>query len=409
MEKRFNCVRLTGLFILGLTLSACSTTPKTSVSNEPLPHSWMNEVVSYKEKLNSDHPDQLKSIYAVSDTMRNDVFNRFGDMPKHAAAEKLARWLIDENGYGMTYNLNANFSPIDAYENKQGNCLTFTMLLITLAAELDIEIEYNEVDIPNIWNMNEQGEMMLYRHVNALYTNIKKKSVFDLAIQDFDFGYPQRVISQQLAAAKLLSNRAINSREEKNFSAALHSIFMAISMAPSDSNLWVNLGSVYRSSGDVLRAEQSFQYALSLSQNNPLAASNLERLYRKQGQFEKSEKYARMSKRSRHSNPYFHYEKAKIYYASKNLKAARKAIGRAKQLHESDPRFYELSSRIAQYQQRYSLAMRDLRTAFKLSVDERSRGRYAYKAEMVSRMVHSRNRKRDNVNNHNSLNHVRGG
>ncbi len=100
--------------------------------------------------------------------MRSEVHQRFGHLSRSTAADELSKWLIDEDGHRMVYELNANFSPIEAYQEKQGNWLSFTILLISLASELGIELEYNQVDLPNVWGMENTGEVTLYQHINAL-------------------------------------------------------------------------------------------------------------------------------------------------------------------------------------------------------------------------------------------------
>ena len=60
----------------------------------------------------------------------------------------LAKWMVDPDGLAMQYDIDANFSPVQAYAQKRANCLSFTLLLRALVAELGIEIQINEVDIP---------------------------------------------------------------------------------------------------------------------------------------------------------------------------------------------------------------------------------------------------------------------
>lgn len=376
------------LLIVNTALSGCvSINDQQAGSDSGLIPKWVQQIESYQQRLPSNHPHQLDTLFSLSDTMRETVQTKFGSLPRPVAVKRLARWLIDKDGHAMSYDVTADFSPIQAFEKKRGNCLSFTILLASLAAELNIEIKYNEVDLPNTWSFQKDRSFVLYRHVNGLYRNLNQDLIFDLAIENYDYNYPQRVIEKALAAAKLLSNRGVSALGRDDFAAAQHYLTLAISMAPDNSDLWVNFGVVLKRQGFKLKAEKAFLHSFALNKRNSTAASNLERLYRNAGRVSLANQYQRVSDRLRRTNPYYHFHLAQKYYDSGLLKRSRRAIKRAKKLHPTDPRFYELSSRLYQREDDLAKAFNDLRKAHELAVDIRVRGRYAMKALRLNELA----------------------
>ena len=115
-----------GCSIIGFSLAACSTLDKTATLTVQDPE-WIVQTLDYKNTLGPKHSDGIESILEISAEMRALVREKFGGYSKSVAAVELAEWLIDDNGYNMQYNVNANYSPTQAFKYKEGNCLSFTI------------------------------------------------------------------------------------------------------------------------------------------------------------------------------------------------------------------------------------------------------------------------------------------
>lgn len=391
-------VRLTTSFcaiIISLLLSACATTrPELTGADSRTSELWLSSVLGYEQTLNPNHPDRIENMFAVSDEIRDRVRIQFSkgtnsqgtqrQGTKHQRARALANWLINEDGHDMAYDLEANFVPDQAFYERRGNCLSFTILLVTLANNLGIELKYNDVDLPSMWDLDEQAGYVFYRHVNAIFKTPHYTQVFDLAMQDYDAGFPQRTISQRAAGALLHSNLGVEALKAKDFEEAFHHLRLAASIDPSNSDLWINLGAAYKRNKQLGAAENAFKMAISLDDKNSLAASNLERLYRDQSRVRLAERYQRLAARARLDNPYVQYRNANTHFQNNELRLAKKSIKRAIKLHDLDPRFFELSSRINQRLRNYKPALLDLEKAFKLAKDVDERSRYYDKVKLVA-------------------------
>jgi len=372
-------IRCSTLFTLFFLLSACASSPPKPQVNEP----WMHELLNYEQSLGPNHKDSVKNIFQVSPEIQATVKEKFSRLPKLRAARKLAMWLVDKEGKGMEYDIDANLTPNNTYQQNRGNCLSFTLLLTQLASEIGVSLKVNEVDVPDSWGQNGESDLIFYRHVNAVLKTNHHTEIFDLALEQYGPGYPQRFIDKRKAAALLFSNMGIQYLQNLEYEQALHYLSLAVSINPNSTDLWVNLGAVLKRTEQLQKAEQAYLYAFSLNNRDGIAASNLERLYRVQNKNRLADKYKKLANSGRQKNPYLHFKTASQAYADRNYKAAKKSIKRAIRLYNQDPEFFELRSKLRQVEKKYIAALRDLEKAQNLSKGVKEKGRYASKADRV--------------------------
>ena len=379
-----------------LLLSGCATTRSVDfdVSKKDRQPLWMTSILDYKNFADPHHPTHANNLFKVEAGLKELIQHKFQQKNKHKRAAALAQWILDESGLGVEYDLNANLTPKQTLLQRRANCLSYTILLVTLARELDVELQYNDVDIPSSWGQEEETGMVFYRHVNAVYKSPRISQVFDLAMEDYDSAYPQREISSTSAAAMFHSNLAIEALGKGDFDLALHHAKLSVSIDPENTYLWINLGVVTKRMGDLLMAERIFKMSLSLDDLNGLASSNLERLYRVQGRNRLADSFKKRAERARVNNPYVQFDRAKLQFAEANFRKARGHINRAIRLHDLDPRFFELRSKINQHFKRYKPALKDLEKAYELAHDLEERGRYIKKVKQVAKRAEAEAEKR---------------
>lgn len=371
--------RIVYLLSLFLGLSACASTQPVQYNN----HGSLVSVLDYYSQLPEDHPDKLESFFNIPEAVKADVQRELGHYHKHVRGTKLAQWLMSPKGKNMLYDIDANLTPSQVYSQRRGNCLSFTLLLIQLANELDLELRINQVDLPDMWGQSVNQDLVFYRHVNAFHKTSRNTYIFDIALQNYKPGYPQRLLSNKQGAALLFSNVGLQFMQKNDYDSALHYLKMSASLYPNNADMWINLGAVFKRRLNWQLAEISYLKAFSLDDSSRLAASNLDRLYRHIGQNKKALKYAKLAKIARLKNPYLRFNNAKTAFQEKRFRRASSEIRNAIKLHNDDPQFFELSSRIKQSQANYIAALKDLETAYKLSNNSDERKRYANKVDMV--------------------------
>lgn len=366
-------------------LNACATDPParphSSIPDEE--KRWVQSILDYRQTT-TDHKHHVEKILVTSEEMRSEVIERFGHMPGQLATKSIALWLLDTEGRNLRYDINANLTPIEAYQQRRGNCVSFTMLMALLAREVGVELKFNAVDIPNIWGMKAELGMIYYRHINAVLDYGSRRQVIDLTMPLYDPGYPQKFISEQEVLAMFMNNYAMAHLEQKNYQLASHFIKLGISFAPKNPDLWVNLGVINKRSQRFKQAEFAFRRAYELDRFHSAAVSNLERFYREQSRHAMAAVFAKQAKRVRQSNPYLHFLKAKRLYEDGQSSEAERSINRAIRLHKHDPRFYELKSRIAMQEGNYKKAVKALMIARDKSFESQDRDRYKREAEQLA-------------------------
>jgi tetratricopeptide (TPR) repeat protein len=356
----------------------CASTPTVDPSDE-----FISSILNYETSLAENHPDSSQQVFKLSDEVRSEIVQRFPKGDKHRKASDLARWLMSPDGHHLIYDLDANLTPAEAFKQRRGNCLSFSLLLVELGAELDIELQVNQVSLPDMWGQDAQDDLIFYRHVNAVYKTVASTQIFDLAMEEYKPGFPQKLISKHQAKALLFSNIGIEKLKKGNIDGAIHYLTLSASTFPSNPDMWINLGAAYKHIDRWGLAEKIFLHAISIGDKNSLAASNLERLYRSQGRANLANLYQKLAARVRARNPYVHYLAAEKAYQNKEYRRATKSIKRAIKLYKEDPDFYELSSRLKQIDNKHISAIQDLEKAHQLSQTPEARGRYVDKVKMV--------------------------
>jgi len=370
-------VRLLLVFSYSL-ISACTTTPSVD-EQDP----FITSVINYESTLGENHPDSFENVFFLPESLREKIRRDFTNRNKHTNASDLAYWLMSPDGRNLDYQLEANLKPADTYDQGRGNCLSFTLLMLELSEELGIEMQVNQVDLPDVWGQDDENDLILYRHVNAIFKSPINTQIFDLALEDYKAGFPQRLISKRQATALLFSNIGIEHLKSGDAASALHYLRLSASVFPQNPDMWINLGAAYKYIGSYDQAEKVYLQALIGRDKNGLAASNLERLYRQQGKTTLADRFEKKAASARNRNPYIHFKKAQNFLVEKSYSAAAKSIKRAIKLHDQDPEFYELSGRIKLARDNYLMALKDLETAHNLSQTAEERGRYAGKVKQV--------------------------
>lgn len=373
------------LTVAGL-FSACTHVPSRSLVEQIPEHDWKYEFIHYNTTIPAQQRETAEKLLAISPEMRQNVQTLFGGLAKLQAAEALANWIVAPDGLGLEYVSDANLTPRQAYQQKEANCLSYTLLLTQLAAALDIHIQINSVDTPNIWDLDD-NTLLFYRHVNGLYEKGNLHAIFDLTPSRYDEQYPHNTLGEQEAFALFLSNRSIDHFLVGENDRAMHLIKMATSLSPNNPDIWTNLGAILKRGGEKERAKDALHFALSLDQTHVVAVSQLERLYREDNDLENAERYAALAKKVRTSNPYYLYKQSINYYLKKNYRQAYILLGDAIRKHRHDPRFFALRGKIEYKTRNFKAAQRSFEKASKVTRDLANREKYITKAKRIASLV----------------------
>ena len=169
------------------------------------------------------------------------------------------------------------------FHERQGNCLSFTMLFVALARAVGLEVRYHVVDVPPTFN-NDLGVVVVGTHVNAVIdASADRRYVIDFNAPNFREGYPSRAVSDRYAVALFYSNlgaEALSAGKYELSFASLRAALRAYDMPA----IWVNLGVLYARQGLYEHAEAAQLHALEADPGEQSALVNLVSVYSSLGE-----------------------------------------------------------------------------------------------------------------------------
>lgn len=350
--------------LLALALSSCGVVkPKaakpysTSISDVLAGNEFLGHAVTDSELPNID-------IFAITPEMEafakrvvrhsETYFDKIKDL--HVGLLSAT----DAGGYGIIYSAYVTEAPITTFQQRRANCLSFTLLYVTLARSVGLKAYVNEVEIPPTWDLRNKKDMVFLRHVNVKVpvlgdgANILRHDdvVIDLEMNRYRASYNQHEISDAAAAAQFYSNRAMEYLENDNLVDSFLSLRKSISLNDQQSYVWSNLGALYSRKKLWHEAELIYLHALELNPEDLTVMNNLSYLYHQTGDKDQAQKFSRLAQRYRDSNPFFQYNLGLSAYDQGDYNSALEYVLRALSHEKKDIRFYQLAANIYEKQGR---------------------------------------------------------
>ena len=185
-----------------------------------------------------------------------------------------------------------------------------------------------------------------------------------------------RQLSDEEGLALHYSNLAMQSLAKENPAGAWLNLVRGLAVAPDFSHLWVNLGAIYRYTGQYAEAEQVWFRALDIDKSDRSAMNNLMVLYESQGRSQEQDFWRERLERYRDLNPYYHAGLGDDAMAAGEWDAAVYHYSRARRIQPEDSQLaYNLG--LAEYRRGNDRkAERLIRKAIELSAFEVEKERY---------------------------------
>ncbi len=328
-------------------------------------------------------------ILAPSEAMRQFVNDRIGDTYGSARRLRLLiSGMLASGHLAVDYQHQLTLSAAQTFEQKAGNCLSYTNLFVSLARLAGLSVSYQLVEIPPVWNA--QGDwVVLDRHINVLVrrgggdSRAWSDQVVDFNIEDYQGNYPARQISDEEAHALYFNNLGVAAMQAQDARGAFIHFRQALQLGPRLSAAWINLGALYARHGHEREAAAAYHQALEQAPGDKSALSNLSRLHRRLGHEALARHFDQQVERHRLSNPYYHYQRALQAYEADDLEAALASLRQALKRKSDEHQFHFLRARIALRQD----DLRQVEDSLRLARDSASQGslqrRYASKIAIL--------------------------
>jgi tetratricopeptide (TPR) repeat protein len=288
-------------------------------------------------------------------------------------------------------------TAIDTFENRRGNCLSFTNLFIAMARELELNAQYQEVDIPPDWSMSGQT-FMISEHINVLVEIRNALSrVVDFNTYDtiIDVEAESVVISDDRARAHYFNNIGVERMLANDVGLAYANLQQSLREDESFASAWVNMGILHRREGYVELSELAYTQALRHDRYNLMAMSNLADLYEDQGRDADAQFYLSKVREHRMGNPFYRFRLANTSVNDGDYKSAIKNLKYAIRQKDDEDQFYYLLSLSYLLAGDKAQAQRWMEEAEEVAEETKDRKRYNRKLELM--MGKTRNEETENT------------
>ena len=168
MQTMINIGKFPGAALLPLLLAACATPiPSAQTGNESRDRLLSGEALPAPIRAGISQPDD--DVLGLSADMI-----RFADQATASSRNEtdkinaLLRALIQSPGTNFIFDPAATYTAAQTFEHGRANCLAFAGMMTVMLRHLDIRAEFNEVDVPEVWDMRSPKTMVLYKHVNVI-------------------------------------------------------------------------------------------------------------------------------------------------------------------------------------------------------------------------------------------------
>ncbi len=352
--------------LLVLLLSACSSVVQKTpflADKGPLVQALSGELILGRGYKAEELPDM--DLFGVTPEMKafaESVTTHVRLQDSKAEALHLALMTsTNAGGRGVTYSAYYTNTGIEAFEQRQANCLSYTLMYVAMARHLGLKAEVNEVMLPPTWDMRAGDTYLLMRHVNAKVFMPRKRSlpwvrmmetadvgdiVVDLEMRRFKAHYKQRVIGKDLVAAQFYSNRGMELAAEGKTTEAFLYLRKALLMSEEPSYIWSNFGSFYRRHKFYTEAEAIYLHGLAINPRDYTIMHNLAGMYQELGNVEKHQEYQKRVRLYRNANPYYMFKRAEEWVAKGDDDKALSLLKKAIKKEKGEQRFYRLAAEI---------------------------------------------------------------
>ena len=319
----------------------------------------------------------------VSPEMAAFLDEHIGDAGnRYARMRRLVFAIMGGDEFELVYDESTRTAE-QTFQDRRGNCLSFTNLFVAMARHLDIHASYQEVEVPPDWSL--AGESLLFsQHVNAhVDLGAGEVRIVDFNLVDFNVAYDRRIISDQRARAHYFSNIGVDHMLAGETATAYWNFRQALMEDASFGPAWINLGILHRREGWPAWAEAAYLQGLVVDDFNPVAMSNLASLYEEEGMEERAAYYRERVELHRMRNPYFRYYLAQAAVVEGDYRGAVDHLKFAIGKRADEPRFYSLLSVSYLMSGDKAAAQRWMEKAEAVAADGEDRQRYHRKLEWL--------------------------
>lgn len=264
--------------------------------------------------------------------------------------------------FGFSYDADLTLTAAEAFEARQGNCMSFTVMFVAMARSAGLDAFLLSVGRPPEVERAE-SLVIINRHVVAGYRGgANEVTIFDFYITTSGPYIQRRVIDDVAATAMYHTNLGAAAIRGGDFDAAFRHLDIATTLRPDWAPGWVNLGVARSRNGDLDGAFEAYSRALEAEPQNPSALVNIAVVYRRQGRDEEAETALRAAAHQT-TNPFTLIAMADVEMLRGRYSAAARFLRKARRWYVDEPEVHDALARLAELRGRDSSAAKHRRQA----------------------------------------------
>lgn len=368
------------LSMLPLLFTACAGLPEQpAISNDDV--AWVRGGAGAPLDVAPDAVEDISALMRVTPEMSRFAHLATDGSSGYAAkTEALSDALDSDKGLHMRYDSDATLTAAEAFTQRRANCLSYTLLYVALAREVGLPAQFNEVDVPPIWDLGDERTSVLYRHINARIDLPKPYyRIVDVSGEEYDRTFDQRVISDTAALAQFYNNRAVELRLQRHDAAALRYQLRALQLSPDAAFLWTNLAGLYLLDGNVRAARIAVTQSLKLDGSSMMSYDAAAHVYELLGDKPRARYFHDRVQAFLEENPYYHYQLALAAFRDGDNRMAYNEGRRAIVMYPKDARFFFLMAVVLDQMGDLRDSNESLQIALELAPDAAQQERYKSK------------------------------
>jgi len=276
----------------------------------------------------------------------------------------LQRALFNAEEFPFNYDDRLTLTADQAFDERRGNCLSFTALFISLSRSIGLPTFL--VMVRRAPDVERQDDLVVVnRHVVAGYSEAGRLHLFDFYLSQ-EVPYSQREIIDDLSASALFhTNYGGEAIRAADLARARDHYNVATVLAPHLAAPWIGLGVTNSREGKSDEAFAAYEKALEIEPGNSSALTNMAYLYQHLGLADAANAALRAAGEGK-SSPFTLIALADAEMARGEFPEANRYLRRARRNYSTEPEVYEAMARLAHRKGERNRADRYLRRATKL-------------------------------------------
>ncbi len=232
-------------------------------------------------------PVDTAHVFAVSPAMRNYLSREIGhSLTRKDPRRELFDALYRKDKLQLEYDSAITRDAAQTFEARAGNCLSLAIMTAALAHELNLEVQFQQVEVEENWS--RAGDLYFAsNHVNLALGRPRQShgeaysvDLSNALTVDFIPIPPKarenaKPLEEHTIVAMYLNNRAAELLSQGKLDDAYWSARKAVEQDPGFLHAYNTLAVVYQHHGNLPEAERTLRYALSQAPDNTIFLSNL--------------------------------------------------------------------------------------------------------------------------------------